>query len=73
MTQDIAQRGHREGDDAMNSGNVRKFLKFIAKHDPVIAERVKSGPRNEYTSHTIQNEMIDTLAYMVRDEIADYI
>lgn len=71
-TQDIAQRGHREGDDEHNPGNVRKFLRFIAKHDPVIADRVKSGPKNEkYTSSAIQSEMIDTLASMVREEIAE--
>lgn len=72
VMQNIAQRGHREGDDDLNQGNVRRILSFVAKHDPVIADRVKNGPKNEkYTSAAIQNEMIDTLASMVREEIAD--
>lgn len=47
VTEDIAQRGHREGDDELNPENVRKFLKFTAKYDPVIADRVKDGPKND--------------------------
>lgn len=71
-TQAIAQRGHREGDDERNPGNVRKFLQFTAKHDPIIADRVKSGPKNEkYTCSAIQNEMIEVLASMVKEEIAE--
>jgi len=72
VTEDIAQRGHREGDDELNPGNVRKLLKFTAKHDPVIADRVKDDPKNEkYTSTAIQNELIDTLASMVREQITE--
>ena len=72
VTQNIAQRGHREGDAEQKPGNVRKFLKFTAKHDPVIADRVKDGPKNEkYTSSAIQNEIIQTLASMVKEEIAE--
>ena len=72
MTQNIAQRGHREGGDKQNPGNVRKFLKFTAKHDPVVADRVKDGPKNEkYTSSAIRNEIIQTLASMAKEEIAE--
>ncbi|XP_066981204.1 zinc finger MYM-type protein 1-like [Macrobrachium rosenbergii] len=72
VTQDISQRGHREGDDELNPGNVRKILRFTAKRDPIIADRVESGPKNEkYTCSAIQNEMIDTLACMVKEEIAE--
>ena len=71
-TQNIAQRGHREGDDVSNPGNVKKILQFAAKHDPVIANRIKNGPKNEkYTSSSIQNEMIETLSHMVLDEIVE--
>ena len=71
-TQNIAQRGHREGDDVSNPGNVKKILRFAAKHDPVVADRIKSGPKNEkYTSHSIQNEVIETLATMVLDEVVE--
>ena len=49
--QNVVQRGHREGDDVTNPGNVRKFLRLIAKHDPIIPDRISTGPKNEnYTS-----------------------
>ena len=71
-TQNIAQRGHREGDDVSNPGNVTKILQFAAKHDLAIANRIKNGPKNEkYTSSSIQNEMIETLSHMVLDEIVE--
>ena len=71
-TQAIAQRGHREGDDERNPGNVRKFLQFTAKHDPIVADRVKNGPKNEkYTCSAIQNEMIEVMASMIKEEIAE--
>ena len=71
-TQDIAQSGHREGDDERNPENLHKFLQFTAKYDPIIADRVKSDPTIEkYTCFAIQNEMIEVLASMVQEEIAE--
>ena len=65
----IAQRGHREGDDVINPGNVTKFLKLIAKHDPVVSNRVATGLKNEkYTSVAVQNEIIGTFVTMVLEE-----
>ena len=67
-------KGHRKGDDERNLGNVRKFLQFTIKHDAIIADRVKSGPNNEkYTCSAIQNEMIEVLASMVKEEITENI
>ena len=45
VSQNIAQRGHKESDDVLNQGNVRKILKYTAKHDPIIAERLIDGPK----------------------------
>ena len=62
--QNIAQRGHRERDDAINPGNVKKFLKLIA--NPVVNNRVATGPKNEkYISAAIQHEVIDTFIRIV--------
>ena len=73
-TQNIAQRGHREGDDVINPGNVKKFVQLIAKHDPVVSNRVATGQKNEkYTSVAVQNEIIDTFATMMLEEIAENI
>ena len=71
-TQNIAQRGHKETDDISNPGNVLKILKFTAKRDQIIAERLIDGPQNaKYTSATIQNEIIDVFAHMVLDDILE--
>jgi len=57
-TQDIAQKGDRDGDTELNPRNVRKFLKVIIKHIPVAAEFVKSGPKiKKHNSSAIQNEL----------------
>jgi hypothetical protein len=61
-TQNISQRGHKETADADNRRNVLTILDMIAKTDPVIQKKM-TGPRNaKYTSHHIQNEILDTLA-----------
>ena len=71
-SQNIAQRGHKETDDVANPGNVLKILKYTAKRDPIIAERLIDGPQNEkYTSAAIQNEVIDVFAHMVLDDIVE--
>lgn len=68
-TQNISQRGHKETVDADNRGNFLAILDMIAKHDPVVKKKM-TGPRNaKYTSHQIQNEILDTLAEMVRASI----
>ena len=74
VTQDIAQRGHREGNNELNPGNVRWILKFAAKHDAIIADRIRDSPKNEkYSSSVIQNEIITIFASIVRDEIVESI
>ena len=72
VSQNIAQRGHKESDDILNQGNVRKILKYTARHDPIIAERLVDGPKNEkYTSTAIQNEIINVFASMVLENILE--
>lgn len=43
--QEIALRGHREGEDSMNRGNFLEILNLVAIHNPVINERLKNGQR----------------------------
>jgi hypothetical protein len=68
-TQNIAQRGHLESDDSHNRGNFLTILEEIAKHDPVIEKRMNAFGNAKYTSHQIQNEVLEGLAEMVRSEI----
>lgn len=68
-TQNISQRGHRETADADNKGHFLEILNLIGNHDPTVKKKL-AGPQNaKYTSHHIQNEILDTLAEMVRVSI----
>ena len=68
--QNIGLRGHRENEDAQNKGNFLEILRHIAKYDKVVADRLREGPRNAiYTAPSIQNEILDILAYMVRQKV----
>ncbi|XP_071854679.1 zinc finger MYM-type protein 1-like [Apostichopus japonicus] len=68
--QNIAQRGHREDATSDNVGNLKRLLRLVSGHDDIIRKRLEEDPRNaKYTSPEIQNEMLATLALMVRDEI----
>lgn len=68
-TQNIAQRGHRETEEAANRGNFLEILEMIAKHDPVVEKKMQGKQNAKYTSSVIQNEILDCLANMVREEI----
>lgn len=68
-SQNIAQRGHRESDDSHNKGHFLTILEEIAKHDPLIEKRMNACGNAKYTSHQIQNEVLEGLAEMVQSEI----
>lgn len=68
--QNIAQRGHREDEASENVGNVKRLLLLISGHDKIVKKRIEEGPRNaKYTSADIQNQMLKTLAQIVREQI----
>lgn len=69
-TQNIAQRGHDETETSKNRGNFLEILSLLSEHDPFIKKRLSQGPRNaKYTSKSIQNEILESLAGMVQEEI----
>jgi hypothetical protein len=73
-TQNIAQRGHRETNFGIgdNPGNFRKILQLVMRHDKTVSERFMDGSlAKRYTSKDIQNEILDTLAEMVREQIIE--
>ena len=68
--QEMAFRGHDESIESHNKGNFKEILSLVAKHDPVVAERLFHGPRNAvYTSPKVQNDIISILAGIVRHKI----
>ena len=61
--QEIAIRGHRENFTSKNKGNFLQLLDLVANHDPVIKEKLSNGPKNAiYTSHSIQDELLQIIA-----------
>ena len=69
--QDIALRGHRETADSLNRGNFLEILSLLSKYDPIVADRLCRGPQNAlYTSHNIQNAIINIMGSIVRQHIS---
>lgn len=47
-----------------------EILNLVSKHDALVKNRLSQGPRNaKYTSKSTQNEILECLAEMVREEI----
>jgi len=75
--QGIAFRGHRddnivwfEEESDFNQGNFVELVRFRAETDKVLQDHLMNAPRNaQYTSKTIQNEMIGIVGKHIRDEI----
>ena len=68
-TQNMAQRGHCESEQSDNKGNFLEVLEMIAKHNPIVDQKMKAKGNAKYTSNTIQNEILQCLASMVQDSI----
>uniref|UniRef100_A0A3B4VHH5 DUF4371 domain-containing protein n=1 Tax=Seriola dumerili TaxID=41447 RepID=A0A3B4VHH5_SERDU len=69
-TQNIAQRGHRESEYSGNRGNFLAIMELIAKHDPLVKWKMEHS-NAKYTSHSIQNEILEVLTEMVRNDIVE--
>ena len=68
--QDLALRGHREGEDYQNPGNFLKILELIGNHDSVVGEKLWNGPQNAtYTSPEVQNSVLQIMGEMLRSQI----
>uniref|UniRef100_A0A1X7V4R6 TTF-type domain-containing protein n=1 Tax=Amphimedon queenslandica TaxID=400682 RepID=A0A1X7V4R6_AMPQE len=69
-SQEIALRGHRETPSVSNQGNFLELVKLLAMYDPIIHDRLTSGPQNAlYTSHSIQNQLLHILGEKIRNSI----
>ncbi|XP_041856904.1 zinc finger MYM-type protein 1-like [Melanotaenia boesemani] len=70
VTENIAQRGHRESQDSEQKGVFLSMLDLLGNHDPIIKKRLEQHAKNaKYTSKTIQNEILECLAAMVKETI----
>nr|XP_054607093.1 zinc finger MYM-type protein 1-like [Nothobranchius furzeri] len=69
-TENVAQRSHRETSDSEKKGIFLSMLDLLSNHNPVIKKRLEQQAKNaKYTSKTIQNEILECLAGMVKKEI----
>jgi hypothetical protein len=54
-----------------NSGTFWSILALVAKHDQIVARKIRNGPGNaKYTHRTVQNALMSIMAEMVLQEIA---
>ncbi len=74
--QGLALRGHRndhidwsesQQEKCTNHGNFIELVRFYAKHDHVLAQHLAKAPHKaQYTSTTIQNELVQVVAQAIR-------
>lgn len=76
--QGLALRGHSDDrfdyDDTneRNMGNFLECVRFRAETDDVLRKHLMNAPRNaQYTSKTIQNELISVIGNHIRSDILD--
>ena len=71
--QNLPLRGHRDDNTAdknSNKGNFLAILQNDAKYDPILKSHLDLGKRNQqYTSKTIQNEIIEVIVECIRHRI----
>ncbi len=62
-------KGHRENEDARNKGIFLEILGYTAKHDKIVADRLREGSRN--AAPAIQNQVLSILGSMVRKMVCN--
>lgn len=72
--QNLAFRGHDESENSLNQGNFRELVKLIKKFDQNLSGYLEENQKYaQYLSPAIQNELIGSLATVVRRHILDRI
>ncbi|KAK6166338.1 hypothetical protein SNE40_023058 [Patella caerulea] len=73
----LAFRGHRDDstvEEGHNQGNLKALIQFRAKTDEKLREFLNSCPKNaNYTSKTIQNEVLAIIGDKIRESVTDQI
>ncbi|KAI2655676.1 Zinc finger MYM-type protein 1 [Labeo rohita] len=67
--QEYAFHGHDESDTSKNKGNFVQLLKSFSEFDPAFAEHLKTSTIFKGTSKSIQNDIIQSIATVVNNEI----
>lgn len=75
--QELPFRGHDESDESLNRGNFKELVNFVSKFDTHLKDFLDkdSDSRSVFsgTSKTIQNELIDSIAFILNKKIENEI
>ena len=70
-THEIALRGHDETQDSLNRGIFLDLLSRDARSDSELSKHLEDSTVAKYTSATSQNELLDSMYEVYRDQLLD--
>lgn len=70
---ELALRGHDEGDTSENPGIFRGLINFSAELDATLSEHLKNASIFKGTSKEIQNDLLQCMLEVCREEIIEEI
>lgn len=66
---EIGLRGHTETQDSFNRGNFLDLVSMVADLDSVLLDHLNNSSVAKYTSHDIQNELLDCMYSVYLEEL----
>uniref|UniRef100_A0A8C4QQC1 C2H2-type domain-containing protein n=1 Tax=Eptatretus burgeri TaxID=7764 RepID=A0A8C4QQC1_EPTBU len=66
---ELAFRGHDKPETSRNKGNFVELVEILTKYDDVLAEHLKCAAVFHDLSKTIWNDIIDSVAHIINDDI----
>ena len=67
---EIAMHGHNESSESANRENFIEILTVLAKHDPIIQEKLSTWPCNAmYTLSQVQNTLLCIMGEIVQQNL----
>lgn len=67
---ELALRGHDETESSENPGIFRGLIDFVSQLDIIFKEHLQNSTAFKGISKTIQNEILDSMAYILQNHIA---
>lgn len=67
--QELAFRGHREGETSSNKGNYLELLDLLAQREQLVRDHLASSTAFKGTSPEIQNDLIEIITCVVNEKI----
>lgn len=67
--QELSFRAHDEKETSLNRGNFIEFCDFLASYDSVLREHLESSSVFKGTSKHVQNDLIESIAFVLKSQI----